>query len=67
MNIEVYRLAKYCMGRKIHARATHHPHKSISGAFQPTTMEYHNITYTITTYLAKNNKKIISKHWSLND
>ena len=72
MNIEVYRLAKYCMGRKIHARATHHPHKSISRYIQPRTMDYHNTTYTITSHLVKIFKNMISKHrilkyWSLHN
>ena len=57
MNIEADRLAKYCLWYKIHAGATHHPHKAISGAIQTTTMEYHNITYTITSYLAKTIKR----------
>ena len=66
MNIEVDRIAKYFLWRQIHAGATNNPHKSISGAIQPTTMEYHNITYTITSNLSKNKiKKRISKHQRL--
>ena len=65
MNIEADRLSTDCLWRKIQDGAAHQLHKSISGAIQPTTMEYHNITYTITSNLAKTIKNIISKHWSL--
>ena len=61
MNIEADRLAKDCLWHKIFAGETHHPHKSIPGAIQPTTMEYHNIAYTITSKFPKKNKNIISK------
>ena len=66
MNIESDRLDKYCMWCQIHAGATHYPHKSISGAILPTTMEHHNITNTITSHLAKTTKNIIYKHRRLN-
>ena len=48
MNIEANIIAKECLWRQIHAGATYHPHKSISGSIKPQTIEYHNITYTIT-------------------
>ena len=38
INIEADRIAKYCLWWKIHAGATHNPHKFISGSIQPTTM-----------------------------
>ena len=38
VNIEVGRLTKHCQWRQIHPGATHHSHKAISGAIQPTTM-----------------------------
>ena len=66
MNIEADRLAKYFPGRKIHAGAKNHPHKAIYGAIQPITMEYHNITYTITSNLAKTIKNMISNYRRLN-
>ena len=53
MNIEADSPAKDCLWRKIHAGATHHLHKAIYGAIQPITIEYHNITYTITSHLTK--------------
>ena len=57
MNIEAYRLAKYCMWHQIHAGETHHPHKSIPEAIQYITIEYHNITYTITSHFSKTIKR----------
>ena len=66
MNIEADRLTKYYLRRQIRAGATNHPHEAISGDIQPTTMEYHNVPYTITSHLAKTIKKIIFKHRSLN-
>ena len=53
MNIEADRPDKDCLWSQIHAGSTHQPHKSISGAIQPTTMEYHNITYNLTSCLSK--------------
>ena len=65
MNIESDRLDKYCMWCQIHAGATYHTHKAIYGYIQPTTMEYHNSTYTITSHLAKTIKNITPNHRSL--
>ena len=66
MNIEANRLTKDFLWHQINAGETHHLYKSISGAIQPTTTEYHNITYTITSNLSKNKiKKRISKHQRL--
>ena len=65
MNIEANRLTKDFLWHQIHAGETHNLYKSISGAIQPTTTEYHNITYTITSHLSKTIEKIISKHRSL--
>ena len=39
MNIKTDRLAKDCRWNQIHSGAIYHPHKFISGAIQPTTME----------------------------
>ena len=65
MNIEAYIPDKDYLWSKIHAESTHHTHKSISGAIWPTNKEYHNITYTITSHLAKIIKIKTSKHRSL--
>ena len=62
INIWEDRLAKYWLWSQIHAGATHQPHKDISGAIQPTTMEYHNIIYYNTSHLDKTIKKTTSKH-----
>ena len=61
MSIEADILAIDYMWCQIHAGAKQQSHKSICGTIQPTNIEYHNITYTITSHLAKN----ISKHRSL--
>ena len=62
MNVEADRRAKDYMWCQIYAGATNQPHESISGDIWPTTMEYHNVPYTITSHFSKKLKKIISKH-----
>ena len=62
INIEADRISKYYMRCQIYAGETHQPHEAISGYIWPTTMEYHNVPFTITSHLAKTIKKIISKH-----
>ena len=55
-NIEADRITKDFLWRQIHAGAKNNPHKDISRAIQPTTMEYHNITYTIKSQVKKKYK-----------
>ena len=53
-NIDADILTKYCLWRQIYAGGEYQPHKAISVAIQPTTTEYHNTTYTITSHISKN-------------
>ena len=65
MNKDVDILSKGHLWPQIHAEATHQPHKAIYRDIKTTTMEYHNIKYTITSHLAKTIKNIIYKYRSL--